>query len=516
MTEEIREDQLPDDIPTLKRIIVEQNKTIRHREAQVEKLLAVVAKMQRHMFGTKSETVPEEQLIFPFVEALPVEEPKERDPSDVTRPVKKNGQSGHGRRRLIPNDFPRVVQTIELPAKECFCDYCGKKLTPFGEERSHELDLEPEKLFVRTFVRPKLACRPCQGCVKIAAPPPRIIEKGMAGPGLLAAVVISKYADHLPLYRQEQIFARHGLQLSRSTMCDWIRQICDALEPLYKAMRRDVVKSETLNSDDTPMPVLEPGLGKTRQARFWTYRGDEKHRHTVYEYTPDRKQDHVEKFLKNYEGYLQGDAYAGYKNVETGSDGEIVLVGCWAHARRYFFDAKETDKERAMSAMGYIRRLYEIEWQADEKELHVNSRKELRQKYSLPILESFKQWLDAQMLQILPKSPIGEAITYALGQWPTLVRYTEDGRIPIDNNSAERAIKPIVIGRKNYLFMGSDEGGRRAAILYSLIESCRMNDVEPWEYFKFLMQWVPVWPKNILTLSPYYRKLADARAVNTS
>lgn len=512
-------DRLPDDAQTLKRIILEQAETIHKQQTQIDRLLQIVAKLQRYTFGTKSETVPEEQLIFPFVEGLPVpaQEPRQEESAPAARrPAPKNGQ-GHGR-RLIPADLPRIVQVYELPESERCCDDCGGPLVKFGEEVSEELDVEPEKVFVRRRVRPKLACRPCQGSVKIAALPPRIIEKGLAGPGLLASILIGKYADHAPLYRQEQIFARHGIEIPRSTMCGWIGEVCRQLEPLYKAMHRDTLNSDVINSDDTPMPVLEPGLGRTREARFWTCRGDDEHPHTVYEYAPDRKQEHVAKFMDGYKGVLQGDAYAGYKKVQEQSGDEIILVGCWAHTRRYFFDAKDTDRERAMTAMGYIRRLYEVEWQADEKELDPDGRQQLRQKQSVPILTAFKSWLDRHVVQVLPKSPIGEAIRYALGQWPTLVRYTEDGRIPIDNNSAERALKPVVIGRKNYLFMGSDEGGRRAAIVYTLIESCRQNEVEPWSYLRDIMERLPTWPiKRVLELAPsYWKKKHPAAVPNTS
>jgi transposase len=517
--EEIRAQKLPDDVEVLKRIILQQAQEIAQLKGQNERLQHLLGKLQRYTFGSRSQTVPEEQLIFPFVEGLAVperENPPERSAAPDSRPAKRNGQ-GHGR-RLIPAGLPRIVQVYDVPEEERSCDECGRPLEKIGEEVSEELDLEPEKIFVRRRVRPKLACRSCQGSVKIAELPPRIIEKGLAGPGLLASILIGKYADHAPLYRQEQIFARHGIEIPRSTMCGWISEVCEQLEPLYKAMHRDVLQSEVLNSDDTPMPVLEPGLGKTRQGRFWVYRGDAHHTHTVYEYTPDRKQEHVANFLNGYRGVLQGDAYAGYKKVEAKSDEEIILVGCWAHARRYFFEAKETDSGRALAAMGYIRRLYEVEWEADEKELEADDRKDLRQKYSVPILKGFKKWLDEQMVQVLPKSPIGEAIGYVLGQWPTLLRYTEDGRIPIDNNSAERSLKPVVIGRKNYLFMGSDEGGRRAAMIYTLIESCRQNVVEPWKYLRDIMQGLPTWPiKRILELAPFYwKKKHQSLAPDTS
>jgi hypothetical protein len=363
----------------------------------------------------------------------------------------------------------------------------------------------------------------------------------MAGPGLLAQVITSKYADHLPLYRQEEILARQGLNVTRSTLCDWIGQTAQLLSPLHQASSVDLKLSLVLHTDDIPVPVLDerpskretpaapveskkpeetpdgasavaeamadegPARRRTRLGRLWTYVGNDEHPHIVFEYTPTREQIWPQRFLKDWHGKLQADAYGGYDAMYKLQ--EIVEVACWAHARRYFFDAKGTDPPRAQTALAYIHQLYEVERTA--LEMASAERARFRQERAGPILTAFKTWLEAQGMAVLPKSPIAQAIGYALDQWVALTRYLEDGDLDIDNNEAERALRCVAIGRKNWLFAGSDAGGQWAAIFYSLIASCRRHGIDPFAYLRDVLMRVLTTPiSRIRELLPAYWKPA--------
>jgi hypothetical protein len=341
--------------------------------------------------------------------------------------------------------------------------------------------------------------------VVISEIPPQPIDKGLAGPGLLAHVLSSKYADHLPLHRLEGIFKRNGIDLSRRTMCDWVKASAKLLQPLYEAMKCDTLDSSVVCTDDTPVPVQDGSRDRTRKGRLWVYVGDREHEHTVFDYTPTRAKEGPERFLDGYEGYLQADAYGGYDGLFA--SGKIVEVGCWAHARRKFFDAKESDRLRATTALGFIGQLYKVE--RDAKEMKPQERTTLRKKRAGPILESFRTWLVQQQCEVLPKSPMGEAIGYALGQWAALCRYLEDGDLSIDNNASERELRAIVLGRKNYLFFGSDAGGKRAAIIYSLIATCKRHGIDPFAYLKDVLQRLPSHSiRNLAQLFPKNWKAA--------
>jgi transposase len=330
-----------------------------------------------------------------------------------------------------------------------------------------------------------------------AAKPAQPLGRGLPGPGLLAHVIVSKYADHLPLYRLEHIFSRQGVPLSRQTLCGWLAASAALLRPLYQVLVEEVLQAWVVGTDDTPVPVQEDGRGQTRQGRVWVYLGDAFHPYVVYAYTPNREQAGPQRFLANYLGYLQADAYAGYDALYA--TGRIVEVGCWAHARRKFYEAQGTDPERSLYALGVIRQLYGVERQADaEIERGRLSREEgwwlrlrLRQEQALPLLTRLCQWLHEQRERVLPKSPIGEAIGYACKLWPALMRYATQGYLAIDNNAAERALRAIAVGRKNYLFFGSDGGGETAAVLYSFVQSCKRLGIEPWRYLREVLEHVP-------------------------
>jgi hypothetical protein len=321
--------------------------------------------------------------------------------------------------------------------------------------------------------------------VILAEKPAQVVEKGLAGPGLIAHVVTSKYADHLPLYRIEGIFARYGIDLSRSTMCDWMADVARLAGPLVQLMRKRILDGQVIHSDDTTVPVQD--VGKTKTGRLWVYIGDTDNPYNVYQYTPDRKKQHPILWLEGFEGYLQADAYGGYDEVYR--TGLVNEVACWAHARRKFFDAKDKAPEVCAEALRQIGRLYEIE--AEGKILTNERRRELRQQKSVPILKEIGVWLRQVQGQLLPKNPAAEAVGYALNQWEALNRYTEAGYLSIDNNVAEREMRPVALGRKNWLFAGSDEGGRTAATLYSLIRSAQRHSLNVEHYLRSVFAHLP-------------------------
>jgi transposase len=354
-------------------------------------------------------------------------------------------------------------------------------------DRSTQLEYRPASLFVVEHVRLKYACRHCQGHVGLAAKPEQPIHKGIPGPGLLAHVIVSKYADHLPLYRQERILARQGAQVSRKTMAAWLAQAAVVLTPLVEVMTAKILLSKVINCDDTPVRVQQVGKNKTKEGRFWIYRGDKDHPYTRYEYQPRRSQDDPKTFLKEFKGYLQVDAWSGLDVLFVG--GRITEVGCWAHTRRHFFDARTSDPGRAHQALGWIRELYAIEDRA--RTLSAAQRRQLRQTEAKPVMAKLKAWLDEQAPLVLPKSGIGKAIGYAQKQWQALQVYLEDGDLAIDNNAAERGFRGIALGRRNWLFVGSDEGGQTAALMYSVVASCQQAGAEPFAYLRAVLQELP-------------------------
>jgi hypothetical protein len=323
-------------------------------------------------------------------------------------------------------------------------------------------------------------------------------------------VAISKYADHLPLYRQEGIFRRHGVELSRSTLCDWMAVAAELLSPLVAAMTRRVLTSKVIRVDDTPVTVQIPGGRGTKTGRLWVYLGDNDHPFAIYDYTPDRRADGPERFLKAYRtGYLQADAYSGYAGLHARG---IIEVGCWAHARRKFFEARTSDPERAHAAIAWIGRLYEVEQEAREQGWDEARRHAARQERSRPLLTSFGSWLEAGSGKVLPKSPIGEAVAYTRSNWVALSRYLEASFLSIDNNASENALRPIAVGRKNWLFCGSDRGGRTAAVLMSLTASCKALHVEPFAYLRDVLERVSTHPNSrIAVLLPDRWKPAESR-----
>jgi len=481
---------LPDDLATCHGMIRELAASLRDAHRQVEQLGHRLDLLLRRLYGPRSERVDPGQLLLfgDQAEGDPGVEPAPGSPAEPPAQSATGRAKGHGRKPL-PADLPRERRVHEIPPEQRACPECGHDRSPIGEEISEQLDYRPASLFVVEHVRIKVACRHCQGHVAVAAKPPQPIEKGLPGPGLLAQVITSKFADHLPLYRQEGIFGRHGVELSRKTLCGWMAQSAWLLEPVWKAMKAEVLKSRAIQTDDTTVPVLDRRLNRTRTARLWVYLGDRDHPYAVYDYTADRSRDGPERFLGDYRGYLQADAYSGYDRIYSRG---VVEVGCFAHSRRKFFEARTSDPERAHEALARIRALYAVE--VAVKGLDDEARLALRRERSAPVLDRLGTWMEEQARVVLPKSPLGGAIGYARSNWAALNRYTEAGFLEIDNNASERAVKPVAIGRRNWLFAGSEDGGRTAAILFSLASTCKALKIDPFSYLRDVLDRVCTHP----------------------
>jgi transposase len=483
---------LPGDLDTAHRQIRELAETLRQQNHLIAGLQHQLELLLRQRYGKKGEAVDPAQLLL-FMPEIPVEPMAPLPPpAGPTTPEPK--PQGHGRKPL-PAALPRERVVHDVPPGGRACPGCGGERSPIGEDTREQLEYVPGSLIVLEHARLKYACKGCSAHVAIAGRLPEPIEKGLPGPGLLAHVAVSKYADHLPLYRQEGIFRRFGVELSRSTMGDWMAAAAGQFEPIVAAMTRRILLSKVIGTDDTPVKVQDhtPGKG-IKTGRLWVYLGDLDNPFVVYDYRPDRSDDGPERFLKGYKsGYLQSDAYSGYDGIHARG---IVEVGCWAHARRKFYDARTSDPERSHAAIAWIGRLYGVEGDARKHRLDAATRYALRQERSRPILDSFGTWLAGEAAKVLPRSPIGEAISYSRSNWTALSRYLEAGYLSIDNNASENAIRPIAVGRKNWLFCGSDRGGQTAATLMSLTSSCKSLGVEPFAYLRGVLDRVSTHPNS--------------------
>jgi transposase len=383
-----------------------------------------------------------------------------------------------------------------------------------GEQVSEQLEIIPAKVYVVQHIRHKYACRKCQDKVVIAKMPDQPIDKGKSGPGMLAEVLVNKYQDHLPLYRQSQRLSRYGIHLSRSTLCGWVMQSAALLAPLVDAMKeRTLIPSTHLFSDDTHIKTLTYGEEKNiKTGRFWVYSNKESEDYpacTVYQYTTTREAEGPSSFLKGFKGFLQADAYAGYDHLYKATEQEkasIVEVACWAHTRRKFYEIAETTSKRGLAheALEFIQQLYQVEKYAQSHSLNYEDIKKWRNTHAPPILRSFHEWLQKQQERVLPKTKLAGAIGYALNHWEALNSYLLEGYLEIDNNRSERSMKPLAVGRKNYLFVGSITGGEAAAVIYSLIATCQQHKINPWAYFKDVLTRLPNHPySKIEELLPY-------------
>jgi transposase len=501
------------DLDALKALILSQQQQLRSKDEQlrskdevllsrdheIEHLKLLIAKLQRMQFGRKSEKVERqieqlelklEELETSRAEHEPEQESAQPSTSRRTASAKKPS------RRPLPTHLLRVTKVHEPEHQSC--PQCGGALQKLGEDISEVLDFIPASLFVVRHVRPKLSCCGCDSIVQAPAPS-RPIERGLAGAGLLAHVLTAKYCDHAPLNRQSQMYAREGVDLDRSTLATWVGQASSLLEPLVTGLRRYVLSATKVHADDTPVPVLAPGNNKTKTGRLWTYVRDDRPAGSNdapavwFAYSPDRRGEHPQQHLSKFRGTLQADAFAGYNQIYEG--GNVQEAACWAHVRRKFYDLKQAHNSAiAYEALQRIGELYGI-----EKEIRGTSpdeRRKVRQSRSRPLLDAMHEWLEASLAKLSKKSDTSAAIRYALGLWDALLRYCDDGGIEIDNSAAERALRTVAIGRKNYLFAGSDAGGERAAVMYSLVGSAKLNGLDPEAYLRHVLERIADHPIN--------------------
>lgn len=491
-------ENLPRDPEVLTDIIRELVAKLNNALALNEKQKHQLELLLKARYGAKTEKFDPDQLpLFVLEELEKLGLGKKQDTSDqaertitVTRRV-----NGKGGRNPLPDHLPRTRVEHDIPESDRQCGHCGKEKIRIGEDVSEQLEYVPASMYVIQHVCPRYACSCEEAGVVTAVKPMQPIEKGLAGPGLLAHVTVSKYGDHLPLNRLEGIFERHGVEIARSTMCGWMAQVANLVSPLYGLMIARVRASKKIHTDDTPVKVLDPSLPKTRTGRMWIYVGDEENPYNVFDYSPNRKRDHPEKFLTGYKGYLQADAYRGYDPIYAGKD--VNEVGCWAHVRRKYVDAETTDPVNSAAAVAWIGKLYEIETAA--RGLSPPERRAMREEKSRPMLEEFRKWLDATRQVVIPKGPTGKAISYTIWNWDALVRYLEDGVLEIDNNAAERALRTIAVGRKNWLFAGSDNGGKTAAVLFSLTSTCKRHHIDPFAYLRDIFARISAHPAHRLS-----------------
>ena len=504
-------DQLPDDAESLKRLIVELQAEIvataavneaqqaeleaRQREylvlaTLIEKMKLEIALLKRKQFGRSSEKADERIAQLELIVEDLEESQAQLDSSSKATPIERPRRPA---RKPLPEHLPR--ETV-MHAPQGDCPSCGGALQRIGEDVSEMLEYVPASFKVIRHVRPKLACRCCD-CIVQQPAPIRPIDRGLPGPGLLAHVLVSKYADHLPLYRQSGMYERQGVEIERSTLADWVGAAAALLQPLIDKLARYVMAAPVLHADDTPVPVLQPGRKTTKTGRLWTYVRDERpwgseNPPAVWmRYTPDRKGEHPRRHLHGFRGVLQADGYAGFEKLyETG---RIEEAACWAHVRRKFYDIEvATGSPIAAAAIERIGALYEIE--ARIRGRPPDERHRVRHAEAEPLLAELNQWLHSTLASLSSKSALAIAIRYALTRWPSLVRYVGDGRIEIDNNAAERSIRAVALGRKNYLFAGSDAGGERAAAFYSLLGTAKLNGVDPEHYLRTVLERVSEHP----------------------
>jgi transposase len=510
---------LPDDVEALRRLIAAEREELAAARAglmakalEIEKLKLQIARLRRQQYGRSSEKMARELEQFELrLEELEAEEaagpvaPTPLDEAETAIPAK-TGKSG---RRPLPAHLPRH-EVVHEPS--CACPTCGGALRKVGEDVTEILDYIPGRFQVIRHVRPAFSCRQCESMAQ--APMPSLpVERGRPAPGLLAHVLVGKYCDHLPLYRQSGIYAREGVDLDRATLADWVGKAAWLLSPLVEAVAGHVMAGEKLHADDTPVPVLAPGTGKTKTGRLWVYLRDERPYGgqappaAVYRYSPDRKGEHPRAHLAKFRGFLQADGYAGFGPLYESQGGQAAAmteVACWAHVRRKIYDVHLATKAPiAAEALERIGRLFDVERAANG--LASDTRRQIRQARARPVIDDLAAFLDSSLPKLSGKGELAGAMRYARGRWEALTRYLDDGRLEISNNAAERAIRPLALGRKNYMFAGSDAGGERAAAIYTLVETAKLNGLDPEAYLRDLLGRIADHPINrIAELLPWH------------
>jgi transposase len=479
---------LPDDVQTLQRMVrtlVADRTALSEAQAEIERLRLIVQRLQRSQFGQRAERLDDHQLLFGFEDIeTDIARAEAKLPPEEVKAQQRRSQTD---RPSLPGHLPREDLRLDIEHSACPC--CGGQLHVIGETVSEMLDHMPAQLRVIRIRRLRHGCRAC-GTIHQSPAPERPIAKGLASAALLAHVLVAKYCDHLPLYRQSQIFARQGVELDRSTLANWVGGAVWWLEPLQARLAEHVFASHKLFADDTPIPVLDPGRGRTKTGRLWVYARDDRPwcgpdpPAVVYLYSPDRRSERPAVHLARFRGVVQVDGYPGFERLR--SDG-IQLAACWAHARRKFYEVHQaTGSPIAAEALRRIAELYAIEKTIGGRP--ADARQHVRQSRSLPLIEGMKTWLETAFNRIPPRSSLADAIRYSLTRWSALCLFLDDGRIELDNNTVERAIRPIALGRKNHLFAGSDGGAARWAIVASLLATAKLNDVEPFTYLKDVLE----------------------------
>lgn len=487
-----------DDLGLCRAIIAQQQEQLAASQRKIVALEERLHYLLRRLYMPRSErlTDPNQKVLFELggqeeaaTAAAGAANPAAAGPATAAVSAAPQKRKGHGRRRF-PADAERRRKVIDIPEEEKTCPCCGKPRKPIGEVVTERLGIDPPRFYVNQYVQLKYACACEQSGVVTAEKPIQPIERGNAEPELVAFVAVSRFDDHSPYYRQEHgQFKRAGIELPRSTLCDWMRQIGQLGLPLYELMHTEVLLSYVLGSDDTPVPLLVPGNGKTRQTHLWGWRGDDNHPYNVFDFTLGHGTAGPLKFLRREEGRPPGEGFRGYLQADAFSsydplfrlDG-IIEVGCWAHTRRKFFENKETNLAVGLEALARIGQLYEVEEAA--RGLSPAERLALRQERSAPLLGSLRTWLDGQYAIVLPRSAMGQAIGYALSNWEALLRYASDPALAIDNNAVERMLRIVGIGRKNWLYFGSERGAQTAAVLFTLLSSAKRHGLNTWAYLR--------------------------------
>jgi transposase len=467
----------------LSRVLEETAASYEELQTTHQAALEELSALKRWIYGRRTEKIVEgegQRHLFDLEPSTTTAQPVEPTPELPRCPASPRRR----RRELDLDKLPHFRHEQDLSEADKQCTGCGRAKDRIGQDESRVLEYVPAKLEVHVHVRPKYACRYCKDGVASPPPPERPIARGIAGPGLIAQIVVGKFGDHLPLYRQEDFFTRHGLHIPRSTLCDWVQAAAELFLPLYERQKELLLRSPVLWTDDTPVTVLSGGPEGSRTGRFWTYIADE-HPYSVYDFTESRARDGPASFLRKFQGYLHADAYGGYDQIYLGSNDAIREVACWAHARRKFFEARHSSPRDAHQILEWIRQLYDIEERA--RELSVDARREIRVAEAVPVLDRIGARLAELDKRALPKSVLGKAVSYANNQWQALRRYAEDGRLSIDNNVSERTLRHQAIGRKNWLFLGSEQAGPRAAVLFTVLAGAKRHRIEPWTYLRELL-----------------------------
>jgi transposase len=477
----------------LSRKVAELEQQIEARELKIQKLTFELARLKRIRFGAKTEAFNQVQrdLFLDACEEDVAAVVAELEPASSST-GRSSGSRQHPGRNPLPPELPRIEHRHEPDS--CTCGQCGRDLVKIGEDISEQLDVEPATFFVHRHIRPQYACRACE-TVTAAAVPPAVIDGGLAAPGLYAWVLIQKYQDHLPLYRLEKISARHGVPIARSTLAEWVGQLGVQLQPLADRLAERLRQGQVLHADETPVQQLDPGQGKTKRAYLWAYRSndlEEGERIVVFDYRPSRSGEHSREFLRDWRGQLMVDDYGGYKALFQQG---VTELACLAHCRRKFFDLHAAGGHPiAEEALRRIAELYAIEQRA--RDCSVVDRLELRQQEAAPRLKAWREWLIGQRVKTADGSGLARAIDYTLKRWEALARYVLRGDVPIDNNPVENAIRPVTLGRRNWLFTGSERAGRRAAAVQSLLATAALNGIEPYAWLKDTLEKLPAWPNS--------------------